>query len=73
MGPRPLVLHLSALSDAEYKLFTESLADITDDDAGRRHSRSDADYEQVSVGVREVRAWLRGRYPNVSSAIIEEV
>lgn len=68
---RPLVLHASALSDAEYDLYTTSLRDIalTDDDG----NKEDAYFEKISVGVREARAWLRGRYSHIPAQVIDGV
>src|SRR6266478_2848416 len=65
---RPLILHASALSDGEYDFYTASLYDITtyepsNDDGTVVHE--DVHFEQMSVGIREVRAWLRGRYSHI--------
>jgi hypothetical protein len=71
---RQLSLHVSALNDAEYDLFTTGLSDLVllnDFDTHGVHD--DAYYERVSVGVREVRAWLRGRYPYILAADIDSV
>ncbi|KAK0451507.1 hypothetical protein EV421DRAFT_1898466 [Armillaria borealis] len=51
MSTRPLSLHVSALSDGEYAAYTSILDGI-----------APADDEDLNV--REVRAWLRGRYPD---------
>lgn len=51
MSTRPLSLHVSALSDGEYAAYTSVLDGI-----------APADDEDLNV--REVRAWLRGRYPD---------
>ncbi|KAG2039318.1 hypothetical protein BDR03DRAFT_998938 [Suillus americanus] len=69
---RPLVLHVSALNDLEYNLFTSSLNDL----AVSPHPitlHDDAHFEAMSVGVREVRAWLRGRYPHLPTADIDKI
>ena len=68
---RPLALHASALSDAEYDLYTTSLRDIAlaDDDG----NREDAYFEKITVGVREARAWLRGRYSHIPAPVIDGV
>ena len=77
---RPLTLHVSALSDSEYTLYTASLNDLATDSthAGNAkfpgtHVRNDAYYERASVNVREVRAWLRGRYSNLRASDIDAV
>lgn len=65
---RQLSLHVSALNDLEYSSYTEALHDLIADD----QPPSD-DYENVSVGAREVRAWLRGRYASMSPADVDAV
>jgi hypothetical protein len=74
---RQLSLHASALNNAEYELYTSSLQDLawTDDpDSFTSNSRQDdAYYEQMRVGVREVRAWMRGRYAHLTPASIDGV
>lgn len=67
---RPLILHVSALNDLEYNLFTSSLNDLA---VSPDTVHDDAHFEAMSVGVREVRAWLRGRYPNLPTADIDKV
>ena len=74
---RRLNLHASALNDAEYDLYTSSLDDLaeshaTNDDETNR-SYDDAYFDRLSVGVREARAWFRGRYAGVSVADIDSV
>lgn len=67
MPRRPLTLHVSALSDAEYTSYTKSFAELA---APPR----DADWEKVVLSVREVRGWLRGRYgAGMDGAVIDEV
>lgn len=87
---RPLALHASALSDAEYDVYTASLRDLTlgDDDADDSSAGGagegsgqgtggqggeDAYFEKMAVGVREARAWLRGRYVHVATPVIDGV
>lgn len=77
---RPLTLHVSALSDSEYDLYTTSLNDLASDTTNTNtsvstatHGRDDAYYERMSVGVREARAWLRGRYPDLPASDIDAV
>ncbi|KIJ63004.1 hypothetical protein HYDPIDRAFT_176112 [Hydnomerulius pinastri MD-312] len=71
---RPLTLHVSALSDAEYNLYTASLDDLSvssDTDPAAVHD--DAHYERMSVGVREARAWIRGRYSDLPASDIDAI
>jgi len=64
---RPLTLHVSALSDAEYSSFTSSLGELTSPTPGRN-------WEDVTLSVREARGWLRGRYgAGVDGAMIDQV
>jgi hypothetical protein len=73
---RRLALHASALSDAEYDLYTASLHDLslTDEDDGKASKDGeDAYFENIVVGVREARAWLRGRYSHVPAPTIDGV
>ncbi|KAJ7471984.1 hypothetical protein FB451DRAFT_1399282 [Mycena latifolia] len=62
---RPLSLHTSALNDAEYALFTENLGSLLDSDVD--------DPESQTLTIREVRAWMRGRYPGVPAATIDRI
>lgn len=68
---RPLTLHASALSDAEYTLFTADFRDLLDD--SDMTARTDAYYEDATLGVREVRAWLRGRHPDLALGDLDAV
>jgi hypothetical protein len=69
---RQLRIHISALNDAEYTLFTTSLSDLAFPD--EPHAvYDDTIYESMSVGVREARAWLRGRYSRVPASDINSV
>jgi hypothetical protein len=75
---RQLSLHASALNDAEYELYTSSLQDLAwagdqDSSFASTSGQNDAYYEQMRVGVREVRAWFRGRYGHVAPASIDGV
>ncbi|TBU57117.1 hypothetical protein BD310DRAFT_930036 [Dichomitus squalens] len=65
---RPLTLHVSALNDAEYTLYTSSIHDIIEYDG-----QHPPDYDKLSVGVREARAWLRGRYPTLASNTLDSI
>ncbi|PPQ75893.1 hypothetical protein CVT24_001082 [Panaeolus cyanescens] len=73
---RKLALHASALNDAEYDLYTESLKEIVlgdcDEDSSPREG-DDAYYERMTVGIREARAWLRGRYSSLSAGVIDRI
>ncbi|KAJ7622754.1 hypothetical protein DFH06DRAFT_763708 [Mycena polygramma] len=62
---RPLSLHTSALNDAEYTLFTENLGSLLDSDGD--------DPEAQTLTIREVRAWMRGRYPGIPAPTIDRV
>lgn len=76
---RQLSLHASALNDAEYELYTSSLQDVAwaEDQGSSSDSTSsshdDAYYESMRVSVREVRAWIRGRYAHVPPTSIDGV
>ncbi|KAH9958373.1 hypothetical protein BGW80DRAFT_1256921 [Lactifluus volemus] len=59
---RSLFLHVSALNDEEYTLFTSSFTDLIASDLPLS---TDHDYEKQTVSVREARAWLRGRYSDL--------
>ncbi|KAJ6555291.1 hypothetical protein B0H10DRAFT_2122947, partial [Mycena sp. CBHHK59/15] len=67
MAHRRLSLHPSALSDAEHALFTASLADLAE------VPHSTIDWDQVSVSVREARAWLCGRYAALGAGTVDEI
>ncbi|KAJ3721990.1 hypothetical protein C8R42DRAFT_669010 [Lentinula raphanica] len=74
MASRRLNLHVSALNDAEYELYTTSLADITlsdSQDDGIEHD--DTYFENISVSVREARAWLRGRYSHIPATTLDNI
>jgi hypothetical protein len=68
---RQLSLHVSALNDLEYSAYTEALHDLIADDSANEAASDD--YENVSVGSREVRAWLRGRYASIPLADVDAV
>ncbi|RDX39832.1 hypothetical protein OH76DRAFT_1562308 [Lentinus brumalis] len=65
---RPLTLHVSALNDAEYTTYTNSIHDIVEADAAHA-----PDYDKLAVGVREARAWLRGRYPALAPSTLDSI
>ncbi|KAF8991016.1 hypothetical protein BDQ17DRAFT_1371238 [Cyathus striatus] len=63
-GLRPLLIDISALTDAELKMYTSFLNELCDAedvkaDAGR--------YDRVRVSAREARAWIRGRYARIGA------
>ncbi|KAH9848962.1 hypothetical protein C2E23DRAFT_897195 [Lenzites betulinus] len=66
---RPLTLHVSALNEAEFTTYTSSIHDIVDCDPGRPSPQ----YDTLTVGVREVRAWLRGRYPSIALHVLDSI
>lgn len=70
---RRLSLHASALSDDEYDLYTSSIEDLALCDSNLNDTRDDTFYERIAVGVREVRAWLRGRYRDTPVNTIDAV
>ena len=59
--PRKLFLHLSALSAAEYPIYVDALRDIVDDSCSSP-TLSEDELEGSLIGVREVRAWMKGRF-----------
>lgn len=61
MSSRRLSLHVSALNDEEYKLYNDALSDLA------------LDSTNTSVGVREVRAWMRGKFDSLESADVDTV
>lgn len=68
---RPLTLHSSALNDAEYAVYIACLRDLAEDEPNMQ--ASDAFCENMNVGVREARAWLRGRYSSLAPGMIDSV
>lgn len=72
---RRLFLHLSALSDAEYSFYVDALRDLLDDEAGSQEGPklSDDALERKNVGLREVRAWMKGRFRDVGAVEIDKV
>lgn len=67
---RSLSLHVSALNDDEYTLFTSSFADLVAPDPPLKF---DDDFEKLTVSIREARAWLRGRYPDLPVSDLDQV
>ncbi|KAI5120809.1 hypothetical protein M0805_003207 [Coniferiporia weirii] len=69
---RRLFLHLSALSDAEYAVYVDALRDLLDD-GSLAAKLPDDELERKQVGVREVRAWMKGRFRDLSAGEIDKV
>ena len=67
---RSLYLHVSALNDDEYSLFTSSFTDLLAFDIPLTN---DADFEKQKVSIREARAWLRGRYADLPVSDLDQV
>ncbi|KAI0654839.1 hypothetical protein C8Q70DRAFT_1047716 [Cubamyces menziesii] len=67
---RPLTLHVSALNDAEFTTYTSSIHDIVDYNPQHAHT---LDYDKLAVGVREARAWLRGRYSSIAPNTLDTI
>jgi hypothetical protein len=67
---RSLFLHVSALNDDEYTLFASSFLDLVAPDASLT---ADDDFEKHTVSIREARAWLRGRYPDLPVTDLDQV
>jgi len=67
---RSLSLHVSALNEDEYFLFTSSFTDLLASDVPLT---TDADFEKQTVFIREARAWLRGRYPDLPVSDLDQV
>ncbi len=67
---RSLFLHVSALNDDEYTLFSSSLADLLAPDPP---PNTDDDFTKLTVSIRETRAWLRGRYPDLAVSDLDQV
>lgn len=95
---RPLFLHTSALSDAEYAVYVDALHDVLDEPepepqpdvgvrgrpfgggegvkgggGGGKGKLTDEELEARLVGMREARAWMRGRYRDVGVSEIDKV
>jgi len=67
---RSLYLHVSALNEDEYSLFTSSFTDLLASDTPLT---TDADFEKQRVSIREARAWLRGRYADLPVSDLDQV
>jgi hypothetical protein len=74
---RPLAVQLAALNNDEMKSYTQILREIAalEDDRlqGNTGTIISSDYEQLVVNSRDVRAWIRGRYPCISLANIDAI
>jgi collagen type III alpha len=49
----------------------KELAEIEEDEGGG--GQDDEYFERITLGVREVRAWMRGRYSSLPTATIDTV
>jgi hypothetical protein len=67
---RTLFLHVSALNEDEYTLFTSSFTDLLASDTPLT---TDADFDKQKVSIREARAWLRGRYADLPVSDLNQV
>ncbi|KAH8110384.1 hypothetical protein DFH11DRAFT_1880653 [Phellopilus nigrolimitatus] len=67
---RRLFLHVSALSDTEYAVYVDALHDLLDDG---NCAVPDDELERKQVGVREVRAWMKGRFRDLGVGEIDKV
>lgn len=69
--PRVLFLHTTALSDAEYTAYFDALHDIMDEPdqaGGPVNTKSiDENLEAHVIGIREARAWMRGRFRDMGN------
>lgn len=69
--PRVLFLHTTALSDAEYTAYFDALHDIMDEPdqaGGPVNTKSiDENLEAHEIGIREARAWMRGRFRDMGN------
>lgn len=73
---RPLTLHVSALSNEEFELFTHSLEELATLDyggIGSRRALLEHNYERLSFNCCDVRAWLKGRYLGMTIEKIDAV
>ncbi|KAI0703288.1 hypothetical protein C8Q76DRAFT_754467 [Earliella scabrosa] len=65
---RPLLLHVSALNEVEYTAYTASIRDIL-----KLSDHHSLEYDKLFVGVRELQAWLRGRYPHLAPSTLDSI
>jgi hypothetical protein len=74
---RPLELSPSALSDAEFDLYTTSLHSAVRDAGDDMREYSDGEggfyYDDVALGKGSIRNWLRDNYDHVSATAIDKV
>lgn len=66
---RPLALHISALSEAEYSAYSSIINDII---PGHGSTGRDGDWETTEVPLGEARGWIRGKY-GVDAALLDQV
>lgn len=71
---RPLALHLSALSNDEYELFTQALEEVDSyTERGRNTIKTDGYYARPLVGLHDAREWLRRCFSDIASPDIDNV
>lgn len=68
--PRRLRLHPSALSDAEYTVYMDALHEVLDGADVSGLTENDLDSQQIDL--REVRAWLKGRFKDLGVPEIDK-
>ena len=68
---RPLTLHASALNNEEYDEYTKALRELGE--VSSEQTQDEEWYERVELGIREVRAWLRGRYSSLSVGGLDQI
>ncbi|KAG9220178.1 hypothetical protein CCMSSC00406_0007127 [Pleurotus cornucopiae] len=69
---RQLSLHVSALNDSEYDFYTTSLIDLAEDES-EPTARNNEYFDNLAVGVREARAWMKGRFSHIPVSKIDEI
>ncbi|KDQ23489.1 hypothetical protein PLEOSDRAFT_1079586 [Pleurotus ostreatus PC15] len=69
---RQLSLHVSALNDSEYDFYTTSLIDLAEDES-EPTARNNEYFDNLTVGVREARAWMKGRFSHIPVSKIDEI
>jgi hypothetical protein len=78
---RPIELHRSALTEDEYDYYMTTLLELLPhrsdssppEQPEKMGASLDISLESKIVTLREARAWLRGRFQSVPSAMVDEV
>ena len=77
LGPenmRKAELHISALSEDEYKAYTAHFKEIRFVDPGEIYKEwDDATDDLLNISVRDARLWLRGKFGTLSIEVNEKV